>query len=121
MYCYGAVHPKNDSERVGNTGAKWTESEEEQLLDLYKNGFPLDEIAKIHKRTIGGIVSRLSRLTGQDRDYFTRIPTGDLSSAEASEDVEVDEIVPSETTMSISGLAWLLSMKTKKARGSTVR
>ena len=121
MYCYGAVHPKNDSERVGNTGAKWTESEEEQLLDLYKNGFPLDEIAKIHKRTIGGIVSRLSRLTGQDRDYFTRIPTGDLPSAEASEDVEVDEIVPSETTMSISGLARLLSMKTKKASGLTVR
>jgi len=42
-----------------NMGAAWRESEIEQLLNEVRDGQTYEEIAKTHKRTVGGIVSRL--------------------------------------------------------------
>ena len=40
-------------------GQKWTIEEETQLLEELDKGLDNDSIAKIHKRTIGGITSRI--------------------------------------------------------------
>lgn len=76
---------------------KWTEDEEKQLLSLYKSGTSIVEIADMNKRTVGSVISRLSKLVG------------------------VEAVLPSTVTMSISAMASLLSWKTKKLYGLTLR
>lgn len=44
------------------SGGVWTKKEIEQLIEEYQNGMSIDEIAEIHKRTRGGIRSRLRKL-----------------------------------------------------------
>ena len=41
-------------------GKKWSDEEKEKLLDEIKNNIDIDEIAKLHERTTGGINSRLN-------------------------------------------------------------
>ena len=45
-----------------NIGVRWTEQEEEELVNEYTSGCSVSEIAKMHKRKIGGIKARLVRL-----------------------------------------------------------
>lgn len=42
-------------------GAAWTQEEDEQLENEYKDGLTISDIAKIHKRTRGGIRARLKK------------------------------------------------------------
>ena len=40
----------------------WTESEDEHLLDSFKDGKTVAELAKMHGRTKGAISSRLKKI-----------------------------------------------------------
>lgn len=59
---------KNDSNSsIVNAGARWSNEEDEQLLDEYLNKkMKISEIAKIHGRKVGGIKSRLRKKHGID-------------------------------------------------------
>lgn len=48
-----------DSSRVG---ARWTENEETQLIEELKQGKNIIEIADIHNRQTGGILSRIKKI-----------------------------------------------------------
>lgn len=43
-------------------GTKWTESEEVQLIESIASGIEIKDIAGEHKRTVGGIASRLREI-----------------------------------------------------------
>jgi len=45
-----------------NAGKSWSSDEDRQLIREFKLGINLNEICKTHKRTIGGIRTRLVRL-----------------------------------------------------------
>ena len=45
-----------------NSGKPWTEEEEKQLLEEYRAGLKVKEIAKAHERSNGAITSRLEKL-----------------------------------------------------------
>ena len=45
-----------------NHGKSWTPEEDKQLLSRFHSGLPSEEIAKKHKRGVGGIQSRLVKL-----------------------------------------------------------
>lgn len=48
-----------------NHGTKWDSTEEEQLLKEVGKGLSIDEIAGIHKRKRGGIISKLKVITAR--------------------------------------------------------
>ena len=48
-----------DKDIPSNMGCKWTDVEEQALLDNIKNKIEIDEIAKKHSRTKGAITARL--------------------------------------------------------------
>lgn len=50
---------KDDGE---NGGKRWTKEEDAALGEEYDDGLPLEEIAAKHKRSVGGVISRLSAL-----------------------------------------------------------
>ena len=50
---------KEDGE---NGGKRWTKEEDAALGEEYDDGLPLEEIAAKHKRSVGGVISRLSAL-----------------------------------------------------------
>lgn len=52
-----------------NHGKQWDEKEEKQLLQRYQSGISIEDIAKRHKRGVGGVRARLVKL-GQ-LDQFT--------------------------------------------------
>lgn len=54
---YEKAHP--GEEVPLNIGKPWTPSEKSQLLDEFKEGLPIDQIATRHGRTAGSIRSRL--------------------------------------------------------------
>ena len=43
-----------------NLGLKWSINEENELIDSLREEKTIEEIARIHKRTIGGIKSRIN-------------------------------------------------------------
>jgi hypothetical protein len=45
-----------------NSGKPWSAQEDKQLIDEYKSGTNVEDICKIHKRKMGGISSRLTKL-----------------------------------------------------------
>lgn len=49
-------HP--DKQYPANMGQKWTNEEEKTMLNELKNNIPINEIAHLHGRTIGGINAR---------------------------------------------------------------
>lgn len=63
-----------------NVGKKWTQEEDEELLDSYANNeLNLSDIAEIHERTPLGIATRLVRLGAVEnivsvRGYAGRVP-----------------------------------------------
>lgn len=48
-----------------NAGKSWTEEEEKQLLEEYRAGLKVKEIAKAHERSNGAITSKLAKLIGE--------------------------------------------------------
>lgn len=51
------LHPER--EYPANVGNRWTEQEHLQLLQELEQNLDYETIAKIHSRTIGGIISRV--------------------------------------------------------------
>ena len=47
---------------MSKAGSKWTTEEENQLLDEIKTGKSFNELALLHNRNVGGIVSRLKTI-----------------------------------------------------------
>ncbi len=47
--------------RPEGAGASWNEEEDTRLDQEYKSGISISEIAKLHSRTVGGILSRLKK------------------------------------------------------------
>jgi predicted component of type VI protein secretion system len=45
-----------------NVGRPWDAAEEAELVGRFKSGFALDEIARVHERTVRAIQVRLGRL-----------------------------------------------------------
>lgn len=43
------------------SGEKWTEQEDKDLIASFKNNIPINELAKIHKRSKGAIFARLMK------------------------------------------------------------
>ena len=55
-----------------NVGLRWSDEEDTQLLNEYYSGMSINDMCVKHCRKRGGIVSRLSKLTGQKRqDLFS--------------------------------------------------
>ena len=63
-----AFYIKSKPAGLENMGTPWREPELLQLLKEIKDKMPYDDIAKLHKRTSGGITSRLRQLA---YDYYT--------------------------------------------------
>lgn len=64
MTFYGKPKP----EGFENMGCPWKDAELLQLLKEVKDKVPYQDMAKAHKRTVGGITSRLRQLA---YDYYT--------------------------------------------------
>jgi hypothetical protein len=48
-----------------NLGARWTDEEEQRLVELHRAGTPIREIARTLGRRTGGVTARLERLAAQ--------------------------------------------------------
>ncbi|MBP1934826.1 hypothetical protein [Ammoniphilus resinae] len=53
---------KRAAELPPNSGKPWVPLEDQELIRAYKCGHHIQEIAKKHQRTEGGIMSRLVKL-----------------------------------------------------------
>ena len=53
-----------------NAGRSWRPDEEQQLLEEYDAGLPVEQIASRHGRTAGAIEARLSELGRRDQIQF---------------------------------------------------
>jgi hypothetical protein len=62
------ANPKSKPEGFENMGCPWGNAELIQLLKEVKDKIPYEDMAKAHKRTVGGITSRLRQLA---YDYYT--------------------------------------------------
>jgi predicted DNA-binding protein YlxM (UPF0122 family) len=62
------ANPKSKPEGFENMGCPWETTELIQLLKEVKDKIPYEDMAKAHKRTVGGITSRLRQLA---YDYYT--------------------------------------------------
>ena len=52
------------------SGRSWRPDEEQQLLEEYDAGLPVEQIARRHGRTAGAIEARLSELGRRDQIQF---------------------------------------------------
>ena len=62
------ANAKTKPEGFENMGCPWETAELLQLLKEVKDKIPYEDMAKAHKRTVGGITSRLRQLA---YDYYT--------------------------------------------------
>lgn len=53
------VEKSDKNKTIENIGSKWTKEEDESLIKEYTSGISITEIAKMHKRGVGGIKARL--------------------------------------------------------------
>ena len=75
------IHNENtkrleNTKKENNVGKPWTSEEDVQLISEYNSGIHVTEISKIHKRNIGGIMSRLKMLHSNKQTietYFEKI------------------------------------------------
>ena len=66
---------KNNPDKYGeNCGKLWSKEEENKLLQLIKENKSIDDISNEHKRTVGGIRSRLNHIARQMYDEHKTIP-----------------------------------------------
>lgn len=56
---YNSIKMLREDENLKNTGVKWTTDEDEELIKEITEKKTYEEIALNHKRTIGGITSRV--------------------------------------------------------------
>lgn len=62
MESYIFKSQNSDKEYISNKGKKWNNQEEKILLEELNKNMDIKLIAEIHKRTIGGIKSRLREI-----------------------------------------------------------
>jgi vacuolar-type H+-ATPase subunit I/STV1 len=65
-----------NTKKENNVGKPWTSEEDVQLISEYNSCIHVTEISKIHKRNIGGIMSRLKMLHSNKQTietYFEKI------------------------------------------------
>lgn len=55
-------HTNPDKQLYPNSGSKWSEDEEQRLIQAFDGGASVDELMATHGRNYGGIISRLKRL-----------------------------------------------------------
>lgn len=65
----------NKAKVLHHIGDRWSRKEERKLAIRFKRGVPLDTICKVHRRDVGGIISRLASLnliqqSGSSACYF---------------------------------------------------
>lgn len=76
-----------------NSYELWSKSEDKSLLKAYDNGLLISDIADLHKRTKGGIRSRLNKLRPevfQDHEDVTHLPVyNDNIMLQVVEDLEI--------------------------------
>ena len=75
-YAMSTFYGKQKPEGLENMGTAWYEQEIQGLLDEIKQGLSVDNIAKAHKRTNGGIRSRL-RIIAYDK-YKANMAINDI-------------------------------------------
>ena len=91
------TNPKSKPEGFENMGCPWNDVELLQLLKEVKDKIPYEDMAKAHKRTVGGITSRLRQLA---YDYYTEEKSIDeiMVITGLSKDIVVDTITRREYT-----------------------
>lgn len=64
MTALHAIERKQEREKnkKPSSGARWTEEEDERLVEEYNSNMPITEIAEMHGRSTGSIQSRLLKL-----------------------------------------------------------
>ena len=72
-------------------GQKWTIEEETQLLEELDKGLDNDSIAKIHKRTIGGITSRIGGVAY--KMYIDNNSIEDISNKTKLDEIQILDII----------------------------
>lgn len=71
-------------------GKKWTEEEEQQLLDEIQDGISKTEMSKRHERSIGSIRSKIVKMA--IRMYNSKLPLAEIASkTKLSEEVIVQK------------------------------
>lgn len=71
-------------------GKKWTEEEEQQLLDEIQDGVSKTEMSKRHERSIGSIRSKIVKMA--IRMYNSKLPLAEIASkTKLSEEVIVQK------------------------------
>jgi len=61
MILSSSVYQSMKLPETSSAGKKWTVEEDDQLIELLNNGTSIEDIAKQHKRTVGGIKSRIKK------------------------------------------------------------
>ncbi len=67
---------ESDDEDKKNFGQRWTGKEENMLLQELNNNIDIEKIAKTHKRTVGGINSRLREISY--KMYLKNVPIDEI-------------------------------------------
>jgi hypothetical protein len=80
-----------DIDYPSNTGQKWTEQEELSLLDKLNKGVEIEEIAKEHSRTVGGINSRRREIAY--KLYLQNVSTEDIVMQTKLDSQEIGETI----------------------------
>ena len=65
-----ALQTRQTGAQAVNAGRSWRPDEEQQLLEEYDAGLPVEQIARRHGRTAGAIEARLSELGRRDQIQF---------------------------------------------------
>lgn len=63
--------------QLTNIGKKWYKYEDDQLLQELNNNINIEIIAKKHKRTIGGIISRIKILLSEKNEDLMEMDIDD--------------------------------------------
>lgn len=74
-------------------GKKWTDEEENKLIDLLKNNKTLEDCAKIHQRNIGGIKLRLEYIIYKIITDENKQNISDIDFLKRYVDINIEEII----------------------------
>ena len=81
---------KPNEEYPCNLGQKWTESEDDTLLEELKNNINIETISTNHKRTTGGIEAR-------KKEIAYKLYLNNISMEEIIEKTKLDDIIINQT------------------------
>lgn len=111
-----AIHAK--AEKIGVSGnlEHWTDDDDDKLISLYSSGKPIDDIAKEMSRTVGSIISRITRInneSGSVTNYYKWDDDQDAILLKYKNSMSIDEIqktfFPQRTTRSVGARLYRLT------------